>query len=103
MGLLFDLLPMIERFLQFLAIDLDPLPAEHDQAVVSGHQLPPFGLAELLVAQRQLHLEIEHAAGVEAILLGVADPHAHAGTRTFLPPVGQTHQDAALFEDGRVP
>ena len=100
--LLLDLLPMIERFLQFLAIDLDPLPTQHDQSVVSRHQFLPFGLAELLVAQRQLHLEIEHPFRVELLLLRVADRHADAGTGTFLPPVGQPHQNAALFKDWRV-
>ena len=99
LGLFLDLFPVVEGFLQLLPIDLDPLPSEQDQAVVGGHQLPPFVLVELLVAQGELDLEIEHRFHVELLLLGVADRHAHAGPGTFLPPVGQADQDAALLED----
>ena len=60
LGLLLDLLPMVERLLQLLAVDLDPLAAQQHQPVVGRHQFAPFGLGQLLVAQGQLHLEIEH-------------------------------------------
>ncbi len=42
--LLFDLLPMVERLLQLLAVDLDPFAPQQDQAVwaCSGAPRPPW-------------------------------------------------------------
>ena len=57
---------------------------------------------ELLVAQGQCDLEIEHRAEIELALLRVADRDADARPRAFLPPVGQPDQDAALLERGHV-
>ena len=97
--LLLDFLPMIERLLQFLAIDLDPLSAQQHESIAGLHQLTPFGLSQLLVAQRQFDFEVEHAVRVKLVLPGVTNRHSDARTGTLLPPVGQSHQDAAGFED----
>ena len=47
-GLFLDLFPMVERFLQLLAVDLDPLTAQQNEPVVGRHQLAPLGLGERL-------------------------------------------------------
>ena len=68
-GLLLHVLPVLQRLLELLAVDFDPLAAQQHQAVFGGHQLAPFGLGEFLVAQGPLDLEVEHPVGVELPLL----------------------------------
>ena len=97
-----DMLPVLERLTQLLPVDLDPLPAQHDQSVVSRHQLAPFRLGQLLVAQSQLHLEVEQSARIELPASGITDGHPHPRSRPLLPPIGHPHQDAALFQHRHV-
>ena len=42
---------------KFLAVDLDPLPAQQHEPILGGQQVAPFGVGKFLVAQGQMHLE----------------------------------------------
>ena len=76
-------------------------PQQH-QSLLGRHQLPQLGWAELLVAQRELHLEVEHRVEAELALCLPADVDFHARTGPLLPPVGQADQHAALLQDRHV-
>ena len=93
---------MVEHDGEFVAVHLDPLPAQRDETGIGGHQRPPFLPGQLLAAERRFDGKIQQTVHAEtgAALLAHAHAHLRAIAAPVLPPVGDACDDAAGFERG---
>ena len=97
-----DLFPMLQDFVELPAIDLDPFALEQDQALRGFANRSPLGFGERFAIQRQVDLEVEQTVFAERPGRGIADSDLDLGPRraTGFPPIRDSDDDAALFEQG---
>ena len=95
-------LPVRQGFLQLLAIDLDPLPFQRDQAAAGLEQLGNLVGAERFSLQADADGELQQRIDPDARRILRVDLHADAGPGRLLgvPPVGHPHDQSARFEQG---
>ena len=96
--------PMLQRFLQFGAVDFDPSSAQQRQPWFVRHQLIQFLGRKRLAFDRDVDVEIEHS--VEPDLGRFAFPqldlHLGANRTARLPPIRQADDDARRLHPGRL-
>ena len=99
-NVLLDVLPVLQGFLQLLAIDLDPLPLQRDQAAAGFEQLGDLIRAERFSVEAHADGELQHRIDPDARRILRVDLHADAGPGRLLgvPPVGHPHDQPARFE-----
>ena len=86
--------PMLQDFLEFVPVHLDPLAFEQDQPAGGLEDGVQLRFGERFALQRHLHFEVQQAVGAEQLSLGLADANGHLrpGGTARLPPIRNSIQ-----------
>ena len=92
--------PVIKHLVQLLAVDLDPLAAQRDQAAGGSLDLGDLVRCQSFTIHAHRHLEGKHRPNAQGFLLLCINRHLDHRARRLaaLPPVWHLHDNAALLE-----
>ena len=93
-------LPVGDGLLQLVAVHLHPLVLQQHQAIVAGEQGRQLLRRQRAVADRNLHLEVQHRGRIQPRRRRAANRDRHLGARPFPPPVRHPHRQPAALQLG---